>query len=170
MTPHILIDWNSTIQNQKQGIIWLAHFRWAANLKDSDFSEWDIDLSSRLGVSREEWLSVWSNEWVFLASPPYLAAAEALGRLRQKYRIVVLTSAICGPDLCRRWLNENDIPHDEVIWAANKCGFGGLLVDDSPTVLRSRYEQKLMTVTFDQPWNRTFTKFPRLTGWGQIVH
>lgn len=170
MKPHILIDWNSTVQNQKQGIIWLARLNWAVTLTDADFAGWDIDLSARIGISRDEWLSVWRSEWVFLASPAYPYAAEALARLREKYRVIILTSAACGPDLCRWWFNHNHIPYDEIMWTGNKCAFGGLLVDDSPAVLKSRYEQSLMTVAFDQPWNRNFSKFPRLTGWGQIIH
>lgn len=169
MLPHILIDWNSTIQNQKAGIITHVKQAYNYNLIDDDFAEWDIDLSSRIGISRDEWLSVWANEQIFRTAPPYPGAREALTRLATRYQVIILTSAACGPELCRWWFRQNRIPFSEIIWTKNKCHFGGLLIDDSPAVLAARYEQQLMTMAYSQGWNRGFDKFPRLNGWEQLM-
>lgn len=168
--PHLLVDWNSTIQNQKLGIIRHIKTEYNFTLHDSDFSQWDIDLSSKIGISRDDWLSVWSNEQIFSTSPAYEYAQGALAKLSAKYRIIILTSCACGPDICKRWFVQNDIPFSEVIWTSNKCNYGGLLIDDSPSVLRARYEQSLMTVAFSQAWNRDFDKFPKIYGWQQILN
>ncbi len=170
MRPHILIDWNSTLQNQKAGIISYIQTTYNVTLTDSDFSKWDVDLSGKIGISKEEWLSVWSNEHIFRTAPAYEYAQGALAKLSAKYRIVILTSCACGPDICRGWFVQNDMPFDEIIWTQNKCNFGGLLIDDSPTVLRARYEQKLMTVAFSQGWNRGLEMFPKIYGWQQILN
>lgn len=167
--PYLLCDWNSTGQNQKAGIITHIKSTYNYTLQDSDFAEWDIDLSAKIGISRGEWDNVWSNEAIFRTAPAYPYFREAMRKLSAKYRIIILTSCACGPDVCRAWFVQNDIPFSEVIWTQNKCAFGGLLIDDSPSVLKARYEQSLMTVAFSQPWNSEFDKFPKLHGWQQVA-
>lgn len=167
--PILFLDWNSTVQYHLHGIRQYLSKTYGAILRDEDFSEWDIDLSQKVGINRQEYLSVWSNEEVFRNSPPMPGAAQALAKLSQKYRLIILTSAACGPELCQEWFTQHKLPYSDIIWTQDKTAYDGLLIDDSPKVLEARHKAELNTVCFHQPWNRYFSDFPRLLSWRELL-
>ncbi len=96
-----------------------------------------------------------------LAAVPYPGAVEAVRRWHEAGHFIHVTSHRAGAAhaATARWLDEIDLPHDELYCSFDKvsrCREIGIdvLVDDSPDTIRSALEHGIMAATILHPWNR----------------
>jgi len=83
-------------------------------------------------------------------------AREALDRLAEEYEVVMVTAR---PDRffagTKRWLRDNDVPHDELRTTADKEAETDLdvLIDDHAAHVRDFVATDRPAVLFDRPWS-----------------
>jgi len=103
-------------------------------------------------------------------------AIEALTILKQKYRIILVTSR--HPQLIEKtkdWLKLKNIPHDKLIFEADKHQTDhdfDFFVEDNEDSAFALAEAGIKTFLFDYPWNRSIPhheNIKRVSGWGDVL-
>ena len=103
-------------------------------------------------------------------------AVEALNTLKQKYRIIIVTSR--NPrvlDKTKDWLRLKNIPHDSLIFNKEKHRTEhkfDFFVEDSAEFAFDLAETGTRTFLFDYPWNRSLPSHPNITRvsrWGEVL-
>jgi uncharacterized HAD superfamily protein len=103
-------------------------------------------------------------------------AIEALAILKQKYRIILVTSR--HPELVQKtrdWLKLKKIPHDKLIFEADKHQTDhafDFFVEDNEDSALALAQAGITTFLFDYPWNRRVPpheNIKRVSGWGDVL-
>jgi len=103
-------------------------------------------------------------------------AIEALTALKQRYRIILVTSR--HPLLVektRDWLRVKSVPHDLLIFEKDKHQTDhdfAYFVEDNLDAALALAEAGIRTFLFDYPWNRSIRFEPNITrvsGWGEVL-
>jgi len=103
-------------------------------------------------------------------------AIEALTILKQKYRIILVTSR--HPQLVEEtkdWLKLKNIPHDMLIFETDKHQTDhdfNFFVEDNADSALALAEAGITTFLFDYPWNRStphHDNIKRVSGWGDVL-
>ena len=103
-------------------------------------------------------------------------AVEALKLLGQQYRVILVTSR--NPvimEKTRNWLMLNGIPHDSLVFEAEKHRTGqafDFFIEDNGEAALSLAETGIRTFLFDYPWNRSIREHPnivRVSGWHEVI-
>jgi len=103
-------------------------------------------------------------------------AVEALRLLKQRYRVVLVTSR--NPvirEKTEEWLRLNEIPHELLIFENAKHQTGQALdffIEDNGESAVLLAEAGIRTFLFDYPWNRSVGAHPniaRVRGWRDIL-
>ena len=103
-------------------------------------------------------------------------AVEALRHLRQRYRVILVTSR--NPVIVEKtqdWLRLNDIPHDHLIFEKEKHRTGQTFeyfIEDHAESALSLADAGIRTFLFDYPWNRSIGEHPNITrvyGWHEVL-
>jgi uncharacterized HAD superfamily protein len=101
---------------------------------------------------------------------------EALTILKQKYRIIIVTSR--HPQLIQKtrdWLKLKKIPHDKLIFETDKHQTDhdfDFFVEDNEDSALALAEAGIKTFLFDYPWNRSIPlrdNIKRVSGWGDVL-
>jgi hypothetical protein len=153
--PTIVVDLNNTLMDQIAGIVRLSK----GHLTASDFAEWDIDNSSKLGISKEEYLRfAWKNSYAELLSPSFTGASEAMIRFKWAgIRLVIATASNLSLSEIEWWLNSHLIPFDRIVKTSDKRGMGHLLIDDSPVTCELFHREGLPILRYEIGWNKHLT-------------
>jgi len=105
-----------------------------------------------------------------------LGAVEALTILKQKYRIILVTSR--HPQLIEKtkaWLKLKSIPHDKLIFETDKHQTDhefDFFVEDNKDSALALAEAGIRTFLFDYPWNRSIPphdNIKRVSGWSDVL-
>lgn len=153
--PVLAVDLNNVVMDQIGGIVRASKGR----LKVSDFDQWDIDLSGKMGMSKERYLSwAWANPYSELLSEPFPNAAQSLWRIKRGgIQIWIVTASVLSRNDIRGWLGCNGIPFDAIIKTQDKRGIGDVLIDDSPITCQKFFDEGLPILRFELSWNQHLT-------------
>lgn len=151
----VTLDLNNTLMNQISGICRASKGR----LTPADFAEWDVDLSDKMGMSKDQYLSwAWANPYTELLSPAFDGAAQAVQAMKRNGATIWIATASHLSELeIKWWLNWHCVPFDKVIRTNDKRGLGDVLIDDSPVTCKTFYDEGLPILRFDLAWNRHLT-------------
>lgn len=157
-SPIVAVDLNNTIMDQIGGIVRASKGR----LNRADFAQWDVDLSAKMGMSREAYLKwAWQNPYSELLSEPFPGTAPALWRVKlTRVQIWIATASVLSLADIRGWLNWHGIPHDRIIKTSDKAGLGDVLIDDSPTTCEKFYQAGLPILRYRLAWNEHLAHVP----------
>lgn len=158
--PILAIDLNNTLMDQIAGIVRASKGR----LTRADFSEWDVDNSAKMGMSKARYLAwAWQNPYSELLSPPFHNADRQLFRLHQAgVKIWIVTATVMSDREIAGWLWCNGIIFDRIIKTKDKRGIGDLLIDDSPTTCEQFYSSGLPILRYRLAWNEHLSHIPAI--------
>lgn len=103
-------------------------------------------------------------------------AIEALTILKQKYRIILVTSR--HPQLIQKtrdWLKLKKIPHDKLIFETDKHQTShdfDVFVEDNEDSALALAQAEITTFLFEYPWNRSIPhhdNIKRVSGWSDVL-
>lgn len=117
--------------------------------------------------------------WIFTSGNVLPGAREGLESLRNAgFQIIIMTARELSTNplhmniIARnteQWLQNNNIPHDELIIANNKTHHNvATLFDDSIYNVESVIRTGRSAFIFDQPWNRQ-APYSRVHDWHQVL-
>lgn len=104
------------------------------------------------------------------------AALEYIANIRKDKIVIVTARNYHGIESISReatlhWLEENEIPFDDLIMTHNKTGFNfDAMFDDAPHNIEALVESGENPIIFHQAWNAHETIAPRVYGWDGVLN
>jgi 5'(3')-deoxyribonucleotidase len=121
------------------------------------------------GISKREWYEIFHDgiraEHIFRMGheEPYalwgMLTLRAMGfrvRIVTAKRLVYRDTTLRAKISCLRWLDEKEIPFDEIAFTSDKQGYNAdVVIDDKPTMAWA--QDGAFNILMGQPWNLEFT-------------
>ena len=120
------------------------------NITDFDFLRFFKKISF---LSKEEFFKKHAEE-LFLYSKCNSEAISFLEYAKDKYDIIIASNQLKGLEyLSCKWLNNNNILYNSLMFTKDKKNLGDILIDDNLINLKEFNKQ---AICFDRPWNKKF--------------
>jgi len=156
--PIVAVDLNNVLMDQQGGIVRASKGR----LTVSDFNKWDVDLSHKMGMTREQYLKwAWANPCTEMLSDPFPGAVRGLANIkRMGFQIWIVTATVLSLRDIEGWLGINEMVWDRIIKMGDKRGIGNILIDDSPITCKQFADEGLPILRYELPWNQHLKQVP----------
>lgn len=169
------VDIDNVIADTEKSLRRLLFDERGIRLDREDISSYSLEGIA--GIGREDLsflLDRFNNGGIFLDVEPIEGARETILRLKERHRIVLVTSR---PEkvafITREWLDRNGIPYDELHFAS-KTKLNGipydLFLEDQDNFAYEIADEGTFVLLFDAPWNRSVrhVNIERVYSWQDV--
>jgi 5'(3')-deoxyribonucleotidase len=162
----ILVDCDGCLTDHNRVFLSRVNAAFGTSYAYEDISEFDYEKC--IGKEAAAYLyQMWHSDDLYDDTEPEPGALEALEKMRELRRVVVVTSPMAGHVRSKyRWLRRY-FERDDIYIGTDKTLIKGcVLVDDGPHNLAAFPGP---AIVYDRPWNRKVREIPRAMDWSDVV-